>query len=52
MVGAFELDELVAVGIGPGDAQRVHGGLGARVGVAHLLDAGAHGDDALRNFNL
>jgi len=41
----LELDHLFPSSIRPGDSQRVHSGLGARVGQAHFFHSGAHGDD-------
>ena len=52
VVAALELDKFVAVGVGARDAQRVHGGLGAGVGEAHLLHAGAHAHHALGHLDL
>jgi hypothetical protein len=38
VVGALDLDDLVAAGDTAGQPDGVHGGLGARVGEAHLVD--------------
>ena len=48
VVGPFELHHLVPAGEGAGQADPVHGGLGARVGEAHLLQAEALADQLRR----
>jgi hypothetical protein len=51
VIVALELDELLAPGVGAGDAQRVHVGLGAGVGEAHLVHAG-HAREAFGQLDL
>ena len=52
VVGAFELGETLLAGEGHGRPDRIHGGLGARVGEANVLDAGHPPAEHLGERNL